>query len=56
MQSLERVLQQGVLLSCGPSTVHADSRRHSSFILELGGDPLTPNFFGVNALHLGKHM
>ena len=43
-------------------SVHADSRKHSSLILELGGDPLTPDEFGVNALHLcarlhlGKHL
>ena len=33
-------------------SVHADSWKHSSLILELGGDPLTPDVFGVNALHL----
>ena len=33
-------------------SVHADSQKHSSLILELGGDPLTPDIFGVNALHL----
>ena len=33
-------------------SVHTDSRKHSSLILGLGGDPLTPDVFGVNALHL----
>ena len=43
-------------------SVHADSRKHSSLILKLGGDPLTPDESGVNALHLcarlhlGKHL
>ena len=43
-------------------SVHADIRKHSSLILELGGDLLTRDDFGVNALHLcarlhlGKHL
>ena len=52
--NINTVARKGVSAGGTPLmwSVHADSRKHSSIILELGGNPLTPDVCGVNALHL----